>query len=190
MYNSDIKRCFSLLLAALMAFGVLGTGVLSIAARAEDQTAVVHIRPGEGIETLTVYNVGTGETVADGDSVAYGSHIQVGNGVGDVVKHDAYQWPTNELGYTYIPVYINGVYTADLLSVDTEEVLITTDDLKKNVYQLRFNPTGGELVGDETTCPVRWNEDLPEAIRAVRPGYTFKVICSPITWRMTKTTPR
>ena len=55
MYNSDIKRCFSLLLAALMAFGVLSTGVLSIAARAEDQTAVVHIRPGEGIETLTVY---------------------------------------------------------------------------------------------------------------------------------------
>ena len=53
MYNSDIKRCFSLLLAALMAFGVLSTGVLSIAARAEEQTAVVHIRPGEGIETLT-----------------------------------------------------------------------------------------------------------------------------------------
>lgn len=174
MKNTTRKKSLSLLLSALMAFGVLSTGVLPFMARAEDRTAVVHIRPGEGIETLTVYNVDTGQAVADGDSVAYGSHLRVGNGVGDVVKHDAYQWPTNELGNTYIPVYINGVYTADLHPVDTEEVLITTADLEKNVYQLRFDPNGGELVGSETTRPVRWNEDLPEAIRAVRPGYTFK----------------
>ena len=169
------KKCLSVLLSALMVFGVLATGALSFTARAEDQYALVHINPGEGIESMTFYNVDTGDPIVDGSTVAYGSHISVGLGVNDVVIHDAYHLPVNETtGRTYTPIYINGEYTASILSVDTPEVFITTDDLEKNVYQLRFNANGGTLVGDETTRPVSWNEPLPEAIRAVRPGYTFK----------------
>lgn len=165
MKHLKAKKCLSLLLSALMAFGVFGTGVLSLTARAEDQYAVVRVNPGEGVESLTVKNVDTGDEITDGDTVAYGSRIRVSG----AQIHTAYQ------SVSPLPIYINGELNADLLSVETPEVVITTADLSKKVFQLRFNANGGELVGDETTRPVSWNEPLPEAIRVKdRPGYTFK----------------
>lgn len=166
MNNSKAKKCLSILLSVIMAFGVFATGALSLTALAEDQYAVVHITPGEGVESLIVKDFNSGAAIADGDSVAYGTHITV-----HAVAHTAYE----TLPGGVIPVYINDVYTSSLLSVDTPEVTITTAALSKKVYQLRFNASGGELEGTETTRPVSWNEPLPEAIRVKeRPGYTFK----------------
>lgn len=166
MHNSAAKKSLSILLSVLMAFGVLSTGVLSLTARAEEQYAVVHINPGEGVESLIVKDFNTGAAIEDGDSVAYGTYITV-----HAVAHTAYE----TLPGGVIPIYINDVYTSSLLSVDTPEVTITTAALSKKVYQLRFNASGGELEGTETTRPVSWNEPLPEAIRVKdRPGYTFK----------------
>lgn len=163
MNNSKAKKCISILLSALMAFGILNAGMLCFTARADEQTAVVHINPGEGYESLTVRDLTTGTVIEDGGTVAYGSHLRVG-----ATAHMAYVTPA------VAPIRINGVLTADLLSVDTPEVFITTDDIhEKKVYQLTFRPEGGQLVGDETTRPVSWNEPLPEAIRVVRQGYRF-----------------
>ncbi len=164
MNHSKSKKCLSVLLTVIMVFGFFGSGVFTLAAKAEELTAVVHITPGEGVESLTVRDLSTGAVIEDGGTVAYGSHLRVG-----AALHMAYVAPE------VVPIRINGVLTADLLSVDTPEVFITTDDNhNKKVYQLTFRPNGGQLVGDETTRPVSWNEPLPEAIRAVRPGYTFK----------------
>ena len=165
MNHLKTKKCLSLLFSALMAFGVLGTGALSLTARAEDQYAVVHINPGVGVESLIVKDYNTGDDIADGATVAYGTYITV-----HAVPHSAYE----TLPGGVIPIYINDVNTASLQSVDSPEVVITTADLSKKVWQLRFDPNGGQLVGDETTRPVSWNEPLPEAISAVKPGYAFK----------------
>ena len=163
------KKCLSVLLAALMAFGVLGTGVLSLTARAEGETAVLHFIPGEGFTKLSAYAFGSWVDLYEGDTVPYGSHIRV-----TYEKHNAYELPIKEeTGENYVPIYINGVATLDVLSVNTPEIIVTTDDLTKKEYTLMFDALGGQLVGDETTRPVKWNEPLPEAIRAVRPGYTF-----------------
>ena len=169
MNSSKAKKCISILLSMLMAFGILNAGALCFTSHADEQSAVLHFIPGEGFTELSAYAFGSWVDLYDGDTVPYGSHIRV-----EYKKHDAYALPIKEAtGETYVPIYINGVATLDLLSVNTPEVIITTDDLEKKEYKLIFDALGGVLVGDETTRPVKWNEPLPEAIRAVRPGYTF-----------------